>query len=65
MPTYRAYVLGPDGHFLRAHNFEAVGNDDAVQRAELLVDGHDVELWEGESLVKRLGAKPLGGIKGR
>ena len=58
MPTYRALVFGPDGHFLRAHNFEAASNDFALMRAELLVDGHDVELWEGESLLKRFDAKP-------
>lgn len=58
MPTYRALILGADGHFLRAHNFEAASNEFALMRAELLVDGHDVELWEGETLLKRFEAKP-------
>lgn len=58
MPTYRAYILGPDGHFLRAHNFEAVSDDDALLRAEVFVDGHDVELWEGETLLRRFEANP-------
>jgi hypothetical protein len=29
------------------------GDYDAIDRARLLVDGHDVELWEGDRLVMR------------
>jgi len=47
MPEYRAFIVGPDGHF---SGFEEMVCDDdskAIERAERLVDGHDVELWNG------------------
>jgi hypothetical protein len=49
MPNYRAYVIGPDGSFARAHNFAAADDNDAHTHAERYVDGHDVELWRGET----------------
>jgi hypothetical protein len=51
MPTYRAYVIGPDGSFARAHNFAAADDNDARTHAERYVDGHDVELWCGDTKV--------------
>ena len=50
MPEYRAFIVGPDGHF---SGFEEMVCDDdskAIERAERLVDGHDVELWNGARL---------------
>jgi hypothetical protein len=47
MPEYRAFIFGPDGHF---SGFEEMVCDDdskAIERAERLVDSHDVELWNG------------------
>jgi hypothetical protein len=47
MPEYRAFIVGPDGHL---SGFEEMVCDDdskAIERAERLVDGHDVELWNG------------------
>jgi hypothetical protein len=46
MSNYRAYIVGSDGHF---HSAEVIMADDdaqALQIAEKLVDGHDVELWQ-------------------
>ena len=54
MPEYRAYFVGGDGHFF---NFEEMVCDDdaiAIERVERLVDGHDVELWNGARLVAHL-----------
>jgi hypothetical protein len=51
VPEYRAYLVGEDGHFF---NFEEMVCDDdaaALERARQLVDGHDVELWNGARLV--------------
>lgn len=45
MSDYRAYIIGPDGHF---HSFEVIiAPDDtsAVKAAEKFVDGCDVEVW--------------------
>ena len=48
---YRAYVIGEDGHFIRA--VELVCSDESTARSEAkrLVDGHDIELWQGERKV--------------
>ncbi len=54
MPTYRAYVLGPDGEISRAHNFTADDDAAAKVRAAGYVNGHDVELWCGETRVALL-----------
>ena len=47
---YRA-VIGEDGHFIRA--VQLVCSDDSAARAEAkrLVDGHDIELWQGDRKV--------------
>jgi hypothetical protein len=47
MAEYRAYVIGADGHFYSAVRFECPGDEEARKEAEKLVDGHDVELWQG------------------
>lgn len=49
MPNYRAYVIGSDGSFARAHNFSAADDKDARTHAERYVDGHDVELWRDDT----------------
>jgi hypothetical protein len=46
MTDYRAYMIGPDGHF---HSFEIITAPDdetAVETAKKFVDGHDVEVWD-------------------
>jgi hypothetical protein len=57
MRDYRAYILGIDGHrFLKAAGFLSAHPDDttAIAAAKQLIDGHDVELWDGSRLVARL-----------
>jgi hypothetical protein len=51
---YRAYVLGPDGHFLLSEEFVAANDDAAFEHVRQFVDGHDVELWSGERFVAKL-----------
>jgi hypothetical protein len=54
MPEYRAYFLGRDGHI---KNFEPIVCDDdekAIEAAKRLVDGCDVELWQGARLITTL-----------
>lgn len=46
MPDYRAYLIGSDGHFHSSVPFECEHDEEAKRRAEQLVDGHDVELWQ-------------------
>ena len=58
MPEYRAYVVGDDGHFIRALDFECVDDEAAKDRAKQLVDGHDVELWQLERKIETFRHKP-------
>jgi hypothetical protein len=61
MPEYRAYILGIDGHrFIRAADFLSDHPNDAaaMKAAEQLVDGHDVELWDGGRLVGKFDHSP-------
>jgi hypothetical protein len=48
MAEYRAYVIGIDGRFLRAIELACPDDDLAKEYARQLVDGHDVELWQGD-----------------
>ena len=52
MPEYRAYIVGDDGHFMRALNFECPDDEAAKERAKQLVDGCDVELWQLERKIE-------------
>ena len=54
-------IVATDGHFLRAHNFDAYDELEALDKAQGFVDGHDVELWKGETLVKRFETKRTSG----
>ena len=57
MPIYRAFLMEKGSTtIVRSHNFiapDATDASDALERAVRYVDGHDVELWEGETLIKR------------
>jgi hypothetical protein len=44
MAGYRAYIIGTDGHFLRAIELICPDEDSTKEYAENLVDGHDVAL---------------------
>jgi hypothetical protein len=54
---YRAYVVGPDGHFMRAHGFAAENDDAAFEHARQFVNGYDAELWSGGRFVAKLTAR--------
>ena len=57
MVDYRAYIIGEDGHFLRAIDLQCPDDSAAKEMAERLVDGHDVELWCGARLVTKTSLK--------
>jgi hypothetical protein len=46
MPDYRAYIVGPDGHFKTFEVIEASDDEQALKVAQKLADGHDVEVWQ-------------------
>jgi hypothetical protein len=59
MPDYRAYIIGIDGHFIRTEFLNRHADDTAaIEAARLLVDGHDMELWDRDRLVIKLAATP-------
>jgi hypothetical protein len=51
---YRAYVLNKDDSIRLAIDLYCEDDDTARDRAQQLVDGHDVELWRGERKIGRL-----------
>jgi hypothetical protein len=54
---YRAYFVGIGGHFTKYEPLLCDSDDEAIDKAKRLVDGHDIELWSGSRLVVRLEAK--------
>ena len=54
MVEYRAYLVGPDGHFMGTEPIVGAGDGEAIEKAKRLVNGHDIELWSGARLVARL-----------
>jgi hypothetical protein len=57
MPEYRAYIIGHDGHIQRYEPIVCADDEAAIAKAERLVDGHDVELWQGARKVTTLPRK--------
>jgi hypothetical protein len=51
MPDYRAYIIGFDGHFNGFTPLICTDDAVAIEQAQMLVDGHDVELWQLDRLV--------------
>jgi hypothetical protein len=45
--AYRAYLIGADGVIIRRVDLGCEDDETAQARAKVLVDGHDVELWDG------------------
>jgi hypothetical protein len=57
MAPYRAYLIDRDGHHIKAVDINCTDDDDARKRAEQMVDGHNVELWEHARRIARFDAK--------
>ena len=57
MAHYRAYLIGHDGNFIKAVDFDCVDDDAAKKGAERMVDGHDVELWQHARRIARFEGK--------
>jgi hypothetical protein len=54
MAEYRAYQVGLDGHFVGFEPLVCADDTEATEKAQWLVDGHDIELWSGDRMVIRL-----------
>ena len=53
MNQYRIYAFREDGHFSTVRRLECTDRDQAVQKAQQILDGQDGELWESEHLIAR------------
>ena len=53
MPEYRAYIIGNDDRIYSRFDLLCENEAEAMARAKRLVDGHDVELWQGARKVAR------------
>jgi hypothetical protein len=47
MEEYRAYLVSSAGDILHRVDFVCRDDEAAKERAKQIVDGHDVELWNG------------------
>lgn len=57
MADYRAYFVGPDGHFKNFEVITAEDDEQALKIADKLVNGHDVELWQRDRKIAVLPRK--------
>lgn len=51
---YRAYTIGPDGHFVDVLGIEAEDDDAAIEAARNCLQGRNVEVWQHAREVGRL-----------
>ena len=51
---YRAYTIGPDGHFVDFLAIEAEDDLAAIESARNCLQGRDVEVWQQAREVGRL-----------
>ena len=54
MPTYRAYLIEKDNRVHSYRSIDAESDEEALEAAKRLVDGHDVELWFLDRMIGRL-----------
>jgi hypothetical protein len=55
MPEYRIFPLSTDNHIANAPALVVCENDSAaLEHAKTMLDGHDLEVWQGTRRVTRL-----------
>ena len=57
MSSYKAYLISPDGHHIKAVDLDCVDEAAAKKCAEQLTDFSKVELWEHARQVATFGSK--------
>ena len=57
MPEYRAYLIKNNKVDIAATVIDCANDEAAVEQAKLMVDGHDMELWQGPRFVKGFKSK--------
>ena len=56
MTVYRAHIVGLHGRSIGVVQLDCIDDESAIRSARLLVDSHDVELWQMDRPVARLDA---------
>ncbi len=54
MPTYRAYLIDDENRVASYRAIDAATDEEALEAAKQLVDGHDVEVWLLDREIGRL-----------
>ncbi len=62
MPTYRAHVKGPDGHFIDQRDIAAIHDDEAIAHARRLAEDRPIEVWMRDRMVTKI--DPAQGMPG-
>lgn len=57
-PHYRAMSVGADGEIISQSEISALGDDEAKAKAQALVDGHAVDLWDDLRFIEHFAAMP-------
>jgi hypothetical protein len=58
MAEYRVYLIDSDDRFYDVVPLICADDDEAMEKAKQLADGHDVELWQRDRKVARFDPKP-------
>jgi hypothetical protein len=58
IPEYRIYSVSRDGDIVAAKELMAANDEIAISAAKLLLDGLDIEVWEGARVVTRVPSSP-------
>jgi hypothetical protein len=57
MTDYRVYVIGSDGHFVRAIHLDCPDDSAAIEWAKQYIDGDDIELWQRDRQIAKFDRK--------
>ena len=58
IPEYRIYTVGGDGRAWSMEDIEYRDDQEAIQKAQRIVRGRDVELWKRGRFIARLTVTP-------
>jgi hypothetical protein len=58
MTDYRVYIIGDDDHIMMRIDLDCTDDRVAIESAQQLIDGHDVELWHRDRKIARFYRKP-------
>jgi hypothetical protein len=57
MAEYQVLIVGPDGDFIGSARLVCDDDAEAIEKANQLLDGHDLQIWNGPRYVRRLKSK--------